>query len=38
MTRESEIVDYMNNRLQSPEFKNYYQGLSRHNYYQTAMD
>lgn len=38
MDREQQIVDYMNNRLQSPEFRNYYQGLSRHNYYQAAMD
>lgn len=38
MEREQQIVDYMNNRLQSPEFRNYYQGLSRHNYYQAAMD
>lgn len=38
MAREQEIVDYMNNRLQSPEFRNYYQGLSRHRYYQSAMD
>lgn len=33
IAREQEITDYMNNRLQSPEFRNYYQGLSRHNYY-----
>lgn len=38
IAREQEITDYMNNRLQSPEFRNYYQGLSRHNYYQAAMD
>lgn len=38
MDREQQIVDYMNNRIQSPEFRNYYQGLSRHNYYQAAMD
>ena len=36
--REQEIVDYMNNRVQSPEFLNYYQGLIRHNKYQRDMD
>ena len=36
--REQQIVDYMNNRIQSPEFRNYYQGLSRHRYYQASMD
>lgn len=38
IAREQEITDYMNNRLNSPEFKNYYQGLSRHKYYQSAMN
>lgn len=36
--REQEIVDYMNGRVQSPEFLNYYQGLIRHNKYQSDMD
>lgn len=36
--REQEIVDYMNNKVQSPEFLNYYQGLIRHNKYQRDMD
>lgn len=38
MDREQQIADYMNDRLNSPEFKNYYQGLTRHNFYQAAMD
>lgn len=38
MAREQEIVDYMNNRVQSPEFLNYYQGLTRHNKYQKDMN
>lgn len=38
MEREQQIVDYMNDRLNSPEFKNYYQGLTRHNFYQRQMD
>lgn len=37
-SREQEIVDYMNSRVQSPEFLNYYQGLIRHNKYQRDMD
>lgn len=36
--REQNIANYMNNRMQSPEFKNYYQGLIRHNKYQNDMD
>ena len=38
MARESEIANYMNNRINSPEFKNYYQGLIRHKKYQNDMD
>lgn len=38
INRETEIANYMNNRVQSPEFKNYYQGLIRHNKYQTDMN
>lgn len=38
MAREQEIVDYMNSRVQSPEFLNYYQGLTRHNKYQKDMN
>ena len=38
MKRDAEIADYMNNRVQSPEFKNYYQGLIRHNKYQNDMN
>lgn len=36
--RDQEIVDYLNNRMQSPEFLNYYQGLIRHNKYQNDMN
>ena len=36
--REQDIANYMNNRMQSPEFKNYYQGLIRHNKYQKDMN
>lgn len=35
---EKELVDRLNNRIQSPDFLNYYQGLIRHNYYQKEMD
>lgn len=36
--RETDIANYMNNRVQSPEFRNYYQGLIRHNKYQNDMN
>lgn len=36
--RDTEIANYMNNRVQSPEFRNYYQGLIRHNKYQNDMN
>ena len=38
MKRESDIANYMNERVQSPEFINYYQGLIRHNKYQNDMN
>lgn len=38
VAREQEIADYMNNRVNSPEFKNYYQGLIRHQKYQQDMN
>ena len=38
MNRETEIANYMNERVQSPEFINYYQGLIRHNKYQKDMN
>ena len=38
MDRDTEIANYMNNRVQSPEFRNYYQGLIRHNKYQNDMN
>lgn len=38
MNRENEIANYMNERIQSPEFINYYQGLIRHNKYQNDMN
>ena len=36
--RENEIVDRMNQRVNSSEFMNYYQGLIRHNKYQNDMN
>ncbi len=36
--REETIANYMNKRVQSPEFINYYQGLIRHNKYQNDMN
>lgn len=36
--REEEVVNYMNNRINSPEFTNYYTGLIRHQKYQNDMD
>lgn len=38
MKRERDISKYMNERVQSPEFRNYYQGLIRHNKYQNDMN
>lgn len=38
IARENEIANYMNNRVNSPGFKNYYQGLIRHNKYQNDMN
>ena len=38
MNRETEIANYMNSRVNSPEFINYYQGLIRHNKYQNDMN
>lgn len=38
MQREQAIVDYLNNRVQSPEFLNYYRGLIRHKKFQNDMD
>lgn len=38
MGRDTEIANYMNSRVQSPEFRNYYQGLIRHNKYQNDMN
>lgn len=38
MKRERDISNYMNERVQSPEFRNYYQGLIRHNKYQNDMN
>lgn len=38
MNRENEIANYMNERVQSPELINYYQGLIRHNKYQNDMN
>lgn len=38
IARENEIANYMNSRINSPEFRNYYQGLIRHNKYQNDMN
>ena len=38
IARDNEIANYMNDRVNSPEFKNYYQGLIRHNKYQNDMN
>lgn len=38
IARENKIANYMNDRINSPEFKNYYQGLIRHNKYQNDMN
>ena len=38
IARENEIANYMNSRMNSPKFKNYYQGLIRHNKYQNDMN
>lgn len=34
----NDIVNLLNNRIQSPQFLNYYQGAIRHNKYQNDMD
>lgn len=36
--RNQAIATHMNERVNSPEFKNYYQGLIRHKKYQNDMD
>lgn len=36
--RNQAIATHMNERVNSPEFKNYYQGLIRHNKYQNDMN
>ena len=38
IARENKIAEYMNSRMNSPEFKNYYQGLIRHSKYQNDMN
>lgn len=38
MQREQALADYMNTRIQSPEFLNYYRGLIRHKKYQNDMN
>lgn len=38
ITRSQEVANYLNSRVQSPEFLNYYRGLIRHNKYQNDMD
>nr|DAW72375.1 MAG TPA: Structural protein [Caudoviricetes sp.] len=36
--RDNEMINYLNSRIEDPNFQNYYQGLVRHNYYQNQMD
>lgn len=36
--RDQELADALNARVNSPEFRNYYQGLIRHNKYQGDMN
>lgn len=36
--RNQEVANYLNERINSPEFRNYYQGLIRHNKYQSDMN
>lgn len=36
--REEEVVNHLNQRIHSPEYINYYQGLIRHNKYQADMN
>lgn len=38
LARDTELINRLNDRLASPEFLNYYQGLIRHNKYQNDMD
>lgn len=35
--REQEIVDYMNNRVQDPNFQNYWKHFVRHQFYEDGM-
>lgn len=36
--RSKEAANYLNSRINSPEFKNYYQGLIRHDKYENIKD
>lgn len=38
IARSQEVANYLNSRVQSPEFLNYYRGLIRHNKYQNDMN
>lgn len=38
MARETNLANQMNARVQSPEFQNYYTGITRHNVYQKRMN
>ena len=38
VARSQEVANYLNQRVQSPEFLNYYQSLIRHNKYQRDMN
>lgn len=36
--RNTTIANYLNNRIENPNFKNYYQRLARHFYYEKMID
>ena len=36
--RANNIANYINDRIKSPELRNYYQGMTRHNAHQAGMD
>lgn len=36
--RDQQVANALNERVNSPEFRNYYMGLTRHNSYQNDMD
>ena len=36
--RANTVANYINDRIKSPELRNYYQGMTRHNAHQAGMD